>query len=335
MPNSPLPTSPTSPRPVRRGIRLRAILLALTAALGLVAATSNQQVTAVTTTATSMVIVDANVTGVVKPDAPWAQPPFMVSGALHTVTVNFFNGTTPAPLSTAGKGTALTFAIVDGTTTTNLKTYTVPPNVTTFTVTDLPTAAPANNVQLKATAATSPRSPIIAFLSLSILKSYLNNDGGNHTLSSIGGKGSGLDSSCEATAQQPFCADVVLPAGASQSGGNVILALGSCTGLCNNPLSFLELLISVDPTVVTATNPVKVYLKCDKTVCPGDPKNYPAFVQLSPDAAEVVATPCQTKGVIDPGLDFCSDESSSIKNGAGDFVRLVLFKTDPRTRLGG
>lgn len=320
--------------PSNRLTTVRATLLAVLAALAAVAATSSPVVQAASAnTATSMVIVKANVTGVVKPDAPWAQPPFMVSGELHTATVNFFNDAGPAPLSTGGKGVALTFAIVDGATT-NLRTYTVPPNVTTFTVADLPTTAPANNVQLKATAATSKQSPIIAFLGLSILRTYLSNPGGAHALSSIGGTGSGLDASCEATRAEPFCVDVILPPGASASGGNVILALGTCAGVCPTPLSFLELLINVDPTVVTNTNPVRILMKCDKSVCSGDPKDYPAFVQLTPALGEVVSPFCQSKGVIDEGLDFCTDQASSIKNGAGDYVLTLLIRTDPKTRLG-
>jgi hypothetical protein len=318
--------------------RLAALLATFLAAVAAVAATSSPVVQAAATpTATSLVVVDANVTGVVKPDAPWSQPPFMVSGALHTVHLNFFIGTTPAPLSTGGRGTSLTFAIVNGTTVTDLKTYLVPPDVTTFTVTDLPTAAPANDVLLRATAATSKQSPLVGTLGLSILRSYLNNVNGGSSLSSIGGRNSGLDSSCEATAQEPTCVDVILPAGAATS-GNVILSLGTCQGLpdvCSDTMSYLELLMNVNPAVVTNTNPIKVLLKCDKTKCPGDPKQYAAFVRLTPTDAWAQAPYCQNKGVVDAGLNYCIDASNSVKNGAGDYVQTVLFITDPRAAPHG
>ncbi|WP_353952043.1 hypothetical protein V6K52_00975 [Knoellia sp. S7-12] len=131
----------------------------------------------------------------------------------------------------------------------------------------------------------------------------------------------------------PLCGIVILPNGAS---GDVALTLGACpTGEACGRGSFVTQMIA-DLTAGGANlydrrNPARMELICDKTLC--GKAGVPSFTALWSETAFGSLEPvsaCASKGVIDAGLDYCTDYRSSRRDGAGDLHLIVLFVRDVR-----
>ena len=56
--------------------------------------------------------------------------------------------------------------------------------------------------------------------------------------------------------------------------------------------------------------------------------NFTAKVSLSAAGPLSVSPPCDTKGVIQQGVDFCTDYQNSHRNNVGDLILDVLFFKD-------
>ena len=140
----------------------------------------------------------------------------------------------------------------------------------------------------------------------------------------------------EVTAQQPFCATVVLPKGA----GNIVVGTGTCgdvgyTGCQVAQDSFVvELLANLTGAGYTANSPATLILSCDKIYCGNGAikKNVPNLSSLgNGPIADVPA--CTAKGVgpaPDSLVDACVDYVQSTRDNAGDTHLYVLFTRDLR-----
>ncbi len=151
------------------------------------------------------------------------------------------------------------------------------------------------------------------------------------------GKGGGTCG--EVTAQEPFCATVILPNGAANA-GNIVVGTGTCgdatfTGCKVSQNSFvLELLADLTGRY-SATSPATVILSCDKIYCGNGAikNNVPSLTSLgNGPLADVPA--CAAKGVgPEPGnllVDACVDYVQSTRDNAGDTHLYVLFTRDLR-----
>jgi hypothetical protein len=140
----------------------------------------------------------------------------------------------------------------------------------------------------------------------------------------------------EVTAQEPFCATVILPNGA----GSIVLGTGPCddttyTDCLTKRNSFvLELLANLDNRGYSATSPATLILSCDKIYCGngGIKSNVPHLTSLGNAPLEDVPA-CTAKGVgpaPDSLVDACVDYVQSTRDNAGDTHLYVLFTRDLR-----
>jgi hypothetical protein len=148
--------------------------------------------------------------------------------------------------------------------------------------------------------------------------------------------GKGGASCGEVTAQQPFCATVLLPKGA----GSIVLGTGACddttyTDCASKKNSFvLELLADLEGAGYSPTEPATVILSCDKIYCGNGAikNNVPHFTTEGNAALENVPA-CTAKGVA-PGPDAlfaaCVDYVQSTRDNAGDTHLWLLFARDSR-----
>jgi hypothetical protein len=146
--------------------------------------------------------------------------------------------------------------------------------------------------------------------------------------------GKGGTSCGEVTAQQPFCATVLLPNG----GGNIVLGTGACddttyTDCASKKNSFVFELVA-DLSGYSPNSPATVILSCDKIYCGNGAikNNVPHFTTEGNAALENVPA-CTAKGVA-PGPDAlfaaCVDYVQSTRDNAGDTHLWVLFARDSR-----
>jgi hypothetical protein len=138
---------------------------------------------------------------------------------------------------------------------------------------------------------------------------------------------------CDATAEDPYCADLFLPNG-SKSGA--MLSLGLCDpAYCGTSTNLLlQWLADLDGSY-GPTNPVTVVYTCDKTVCGGTGvPQIPVSATLLSTGSLTPAAECTTKGVVNEGADFCVDYKQSTKDNAGDVHLFVLFTKDGRISAG-
>lgn len=138
----------------------------------------------------------------------------------------------------------------------------------------------------------------------------------------------------EVTAQQPFCATVLLPNGA----GNIVLGTGACddttyTDCASKKNSFVFELVA-NLSGYTPTSPAAVILSCDKIYCGnGAIKNNVPHFTIGGNAALENVPACAAKGVA-PGPDdlvgACVDYVQSTRDNAGDTHLWLLFARDSR-----
>ena len=139
----------------------------------------------------------------------------------------------------------------------------------------------------------------------------------------------------EVTAQEPFCATVLLPNGA----GNIVVGTGTCgdiayTGCKVAQNSFVIELLADLTGRYSATAPATLILSCDKIYCGNGAikNNVPSLTSLgNAPLADVPA--CAAKGVgpaPDSLVDACVDYVQSTRDNAGDTHLYVLFTRDLR-----
>jgi len=144
--------------------------------------------------------------------------------------------------------------------------------------------------------------------------------------------GLGADT-CNAQSTVSVCGVVVLPNGI----GSPAAALSSgvcsdvgCTG--GKEVQFIAgLTDDTGADLYSRTNPATLVLQCNKSKCHGTGvPNFSAKLSLDATGPLSVAPPCTTKGVIQEGVDFCTDYQNSHRDNAGDLLLVVLFFKDMR-----
>jgi hypothetical protein len=144
--------------------------------------------------------------------------------------------------------------------------------------------------------------------------------------------GLGADT-CNNKSTVSVCGVVVLPKGIGSPAA--ALSTGSCTDdLCTGGKEVQFIAGLTDDTgadLYSRTNPATLVLQCDKTKCKGTGvPNFTAKLALSATGALTVSPACTTKGVIQEGVDFCTDYQNSRRNNVGDLLLNVLFFRDMR-----
>jgi hypothetical protein len=131
----------------------------------------------------------------------------------------------------------------------------------------------------------------------------------------------------------PLCGIVTLPSGASSG---VALSLGLCPSTDDCRGGFVTQMIGNltndgGARIYDENHPARMELICDKSKCgkAGVPSFTALWSQSATGALEAVPA-CASKGVIDPGLTFCTDYRASQRDGAGDLHLVVLFRDDVR-----
>ncbi|HET6625966.1 MAG TPA: hypothetical protein VFG63_06215 [Nocardioidaceae bacterium] len=333
---------------MRPGLRSRSALVALLAALGLVlaalspvAATASPRAktppASVSATATQIVVTSVAMPGVTVPDTPGTPTFFVVKDQDLDVAVSFVDSQgAPAPLSTnKDVDVVLTVAGLPGTPP-ELGTVTVPANATaaTFTAVRIPTAT--NGVELDV--ASQPKKPSDAIFgtspSFDVLRDFVGASTAN-TLTSIG-TGGGVSTSCDATPDEPVCADLLLPDRSRVTSDSLLLSLGECDQVitCSAGGSVVQVLVGL--TSGSTTPAATLVMKCDKSLCGGGGvPSFDLFVDLTYDAdpTTTAAPPCPDKGVLGADQAFCVDYVQSTRSNAGDLVMYLLFNQDARVRF--
>lgn len=209
----------------------------------------------------------------------------------------------------------------------------VPAEATTFTFTGVTLDDPRDDVALRvsvderrveATADDSERFDVLVEFSRG------TTIGGNPT-----------DEGCEATPENPVCADLIAPT-RGFTNDHTLMSLGVCdpdfggTGCRGNYVQALA------GFVADAEDPATLIMKCDKTLCPGGAiHDYELDVQISPDGRTVTAKPCASKGIATPETpsdgsapdSFCVDYVQSTRDNAGDTHLYLLFTVDAKVRF--
>jgi len=264
------------------------------------------------------------------PGAPWSDVfvPFVVTGVPFTTDIAFTYLGQPTPLSTSKEVTITLTETVGPQAGTVLKTFKVPVGATSVSIPGTVMQPAFNGVTLEAKAGKGPTA-IITTKSFDVLQEATGVNNGTTTRLSVGGTGGGSGTSCTPTAAKPWCSEMILPSANAVIDNRVVIAQGRCDGVCQNlALSFTQAIFDVNTSVVDSTHPIIVIVKCDKTQCPGDPKNYDLGVRLTPADPFTIPTVCAKAGEVDPGLDYCFDSQASNRDGAGDLIQVVLFLKD-------
>ena len=143
--------------------------------------------------------------------------------------------------------------------------------------------------------------------------------------------GLGADT-CNTKSTVSVCGVVLLPNGIASAAA--ALSSGVCSDLgCTGgkEVQFIAGLTDANGDLYSRTNPATLVLQCDKTKCKGT--GVPNFTaKVSPDATGPLSEvpPCTNKGVIQQGVDYCTDYQNSHRNNAGDLLLEVLFFKDMR-----
>ena len=156
------------------------------------------------------------------------------------------------------------------------------------------------------------------------------------TLRFLGGQSAGLTNGSEGSdgagcavvdRAHPVCARILLPSGAT---GGVALSIGDCptTDACRRGGQVTQLIADLDQDVYSRTNPARMILVCDKSLCgQGGVRNVVPLWSQNASGAMSPVVACAAKNVIDATLDYCADYVSSNRDGAGDsFIHVLFFK---------
>ena len=205
--------------------------------------------------------------------------------------------------------------------------FTLPGRGSTFTFPVTYSAAEDGIALRAALKKTTPSSPLpgqSAFFD--VLESLTFTPKGHPSLAT----GLGADT-CNSQSTVSVCGVVVLPNGI----GSPAAALSS--GVCSDVLctggpevQFIAGLTDASGVdLYSRTNPATLILQCDKSKCGGaGVPNFTAKLSLAAAGPLSVSPPCTTKGVIQQGVDFCTDYKNSHRDNAGDLLLVVLFFKD-------
>jgi len=250
------------------------------------------------------------------PNTPGAGAPYVVKGVPFTVDF-----TSNLPLST-NKSTSVILTVTSGPDAGDVSaTVDVPAGGTTGTFTGVVLPSEGNQVGIKVAVNDRKTTVLPGTRAFDVLKTSLSAPSSS-TLTGFGG-GGGPGVPCNASPTDPVCGDLQL---AEPNGvlSNQLLAQGAGG-------SFLQVLVAVDPAVYNQANPIEVVAKCDKSLCSGKGiKSYSVLVQLTPGSPPVSSPACASKGVVDPGLKFCTDYVQSTRDNAGDVHLWVLLTEDAK-----
>ena len=301
----------TTSSPARRRRLSLLLAAAFAAAVGIVvAAPQAESVTG--PTATAITIAKVYTPSIAVPNTPGAGAPYVVQDVPFSVDLS-----TDFPLSYT-KDTTVVLTEIVGPDRTVSVSFAFPANATTATIPSVTLPTPADNVTIQVAVAARRSTVTPGTASFDVLFTSLAAPF-DSPLTGFGG-GGGVGVPCSPTAADPVCGDLQLGNSAGVLSGQ-LLSQGAGD-------SFLQVLVAVDPQVYNNANPIKVVAKCDKSKCKGKGVNtYFLTVQLTPGSAPVTSPPCAAKGVVDPGLSFCTDYVQSKRDNAGDLL-LVLLSTE-------
>jgi hypothetical protein len=150
-------------------------------------------------------------------------------------------------------------------------------------------------------------------------------------LTTISINGSSTDGvPCEATPDEPVCADLLLPTDAATS--PLLVSSGVCDDDCVS--GYIQILVGLE---VGPESPATLIMKCDKTACEGGGVVHEELeVALAPGDTPTAAQPCAEKGLAIPesGDDpYCVDYVQSTRDNAGDTHLYLLFTVDAKVRF--
>ncbi|HEX6247660.1 MAG TPA: hypothetical protein VFZ64_07300 [Nocardioidaceae bacterium] len=317
---------------------LRSRLLALAAVLG-VALASLLPGTAVAgppVVATELRVESITTPGIALPDTPGTAglTSYVTRDVPFEVRVGFYADGQPAPLS-ENRAVDLRLTVTSGPDSGRSWTVSVPKGspATTFTVA-LPSAA--NGVTL-AVQVVNPRHSgaveLVPAPPFDVLYTSLVASAGSRLTGVGGGGGEGV--ACDATPEEPICADLLLPSGSTSP---QFLSLGACDGTTAAGCSpeqglFVQVLAALDSAVYTRASPATLVVKCDKTLCGGGAiSSSTLLVNLDYGAEPTPAAACPAKGVVGEGQDFCVDYVESNRSNAGDTWLYLRFVRDAKVR---
>jgi hypothetical protein len=137
---------------------------------------------------------------------------------------------------------------------------------------------------------------------------------------------------CNTSSNVSVCGVVYLPRGITSPAAALSSGVCSDSGCSGGKeVQFIAGLSDANGDLYSRTSPATLSLQCDKSRCGGKGVNtYTAYASLSATGALTAVPPCDTKGVIQDGVDFCTDYVSSHRDNAGDVILVVLFFRDMR-----
>lgn len=305
--------------------RLCAATAALVVATTTVLATPGLAGAAPPPTATAITITKVLTPSITVPDTPGAGATYVVKDIPATVSL-----VTDAPLN-AHKSTRVLLTVTSGPDAASTAPigFDVPAGATQAEIPGLTLATAANDVGIKV-AVDERRSTVTpGTRSFDVFKNSLTAPS-TSTLTGFGGGGA-AGVTCSPTVEDAVCGDLLLP----ESNGvlsNQVLSQGACgVGVCPATASVLQALVKVDPAVYNNANPIELVAKCDKSLCgQGGVKSYDVTVQIRPGDVPATSPACARKGVIDEGLEFCTDYVQSTRDNAGDLQLVVLLAIDAK-----
>lgn len=321
-----MPRRRTAPR------RLIALtVLAITAALTGVSATGAQA--GPLSAAPVHITVEDVRSSVVPPGSKGAPEDLLVAHELFAVDVSF-----SAAISTV-KSVTLEIEVTGGPafTDASVTRIVVPKGAVSGSFGQLALDAAANDVVLSVRAIAPERdvSTVVPGSSLQLEPQqalHVARDFTSFTIDATGGatvseQGPGV--ACTATAEQPTCVDLVLPASAG-NGNQALFSTGVCSASvgCEPSRDVLQVLAVFE---LPKENPATLVVKCDKSLCGvGSIQSNVLKVSLAPDGALRAAPACSAKGVIDEGVETCVDYVQSKRDGSGDTHLYWLVPRDAR-----
>ena len=263
----------------------------------------------------TITIVNVSTPTITVPNTPGAGAPFVVQDIAFNVDI-----TTSAVVS-ANKATPLVLKVETGPDAGLTVPGSLAAGATAATFSGVVLADPGDDVRISVAASAKNSGVVPDTETFNVLNDSLTAPSSS-ALTGFGA-GGGVNVPCNPTSTDQVCGDVQLN-DASGVLSNLLLARGAGN-------SFLQVLVAVDPAKYNRTNPIVVVAKCDKTKCgKGGVNKFSVSVQIRPTDPLVTSTACASKGVVDPGKDFCTDYVQSSRDNAGDLLLVVLLRVDAK-----
>lgn len=321
------PSRSTRHRPVR--LLVLATALTVAAAVGLPVSTA-----AASKPAPSPVVITVTDVGstVTTPDTRGAPDDFVVVGGPLSVDVAFTLDGVPTPISDS-RDVTLELSVVGSSfaagSTTSLV---VSRGAVGGTFTGVVLAEAANDVVLTVRA-TAPANVVDGVAPadspvFDVARTFASVDGFDGDAGvTVSQEGVGVP--CTLAPDRLTCVDLVLPA-IEGNGDVAFFSTGVCGGsvTCAADRDLLQVLAAFS---LPKENPATLIVKCAKSLCGnGSIQSNVVKASVEPRGALTDAAPCSAKGVVDEGLDFCTDYVQSRRDGAGLTYLYLLMREDAR-----